>query len=131
MPRFIVVLPLVIGLVILWFLYPLSGADHFSDLMLKEPLSVLTILSPFIVLVGLIVQLLRTNTLPIQQLWFLVVSGCLGILIVLLPGVDAAWDVARNPSNSVWLLLGFFTLISEALAMGAAYIIIHYLWLDR
>ena len=91
----------------------------------------LPIVVPVFVLAIVIAFWLRIGKEPRPRLWFLLVSGSVGIFAVLLPGLVAAREMVPAPSVAVWLVLMIFCLIGLLIGLSFARFILRRFWLDE
>ncbi len=89
------------------------------------------IVIPFGILAIAMANRIRQGKESQPQLWFLLVSGSLGILAILLPGLVATGQMASAPSPLVWLALTIFCLFGLLVGLVFARMIIRRFWLDE
>ena len=77
------------------------------------------------------VRTVQRNRYSAYGTWFLTFAGLCGIIVVLAPGLRAAWLVSQAPTPIMWVFISFVATCTMAIAMGTAYLTITYLWIFK
>jgi hypothetical protein len=130
--NYVIALPGVIAIALLLLWHPLQPGVALWQHLNGQLVAWGAWLAPFVILS--IAAWYQTQQMAGQRAYrliFLVVSGLIGILIMALPGTQAALSVDSSaPIFAVWGLLFALTSASFAVAWGIALAIVGYFWLD-